>query len=880
MRIIKKVLLWAIAILLLLVIQGIILVFIYEKEIKTAALQQLNEQVNTPIKVGKIELSYFQHFPFISLSFPDVLIYDSYEAHDNVLLSAEEISLFFNIWDIYNGNYHVKKLYIKNGIWTSKINKDGIANFNILKPSKTESSDSDFKLNIDEIILINTSILHIDEQLKHVYRTDVDQLKAIGNFNSDAFDLKLIADINIHAINIENTSYLKNKTLTLNTNFFVDLKNSNYKFEETSITIGKMILQLDGNITYSNSVKNINLLASGRDLDIQSFISLLPQKYISQLKDYKSNGNMFFDLKLLGSLEENTTPLVTVNLGFQNATVIINNENVKNQEIKELTFDLQYTNSATTNTNDDILNIKSFVAKYQNRPIKGSIVITQLNNPYIDLSIETKQSLVELQKLWPIQKINFKSGEIDINLKLKARVEDLKKDNTIKHIESEGRISLSNTNLTTGEYGLPIENINGVYNFQKSDLRINEMTFNIGNSDFTIKGFFRNLFSFLLTENEDLEMDATLLSNKIDLKELLGSSANGTEEEPYRLKINPRLTSNITLKVKEVQFSPFQALNVEGALLIKDQIINTDYLVFNSQKGLVFAKLNFNTKQKNKMPMDIDLTLNKVDVSNLFREFNNFGIEILTDKNIRGRISSSMKINMIWDENLNTILDDFYAKGNILIENGELLNFEPMLALGKYIDVNELKNLKFSNLENTIEIKNRTIFIPDMEIKSNALNLRLSGTHNFDNNIDYHLQMLLSDFIKRKSKRLGDERFGEIEPDGSGNTKLYIRMYGQATNPQFSLDKKEIRKKIAEDFKQERVEIKKVLKDEFGSWFKKEKEFKETIKEESADWEKDIPQPKQKVSTPSVKADSTSKKPKTSLQKLKEKLQEKPDEDE
>ena len=109
----------------------------------------------------------------------------------------------------------------------------------------------------------------------------------------------------------------------------------------------------------------------------------------------------------------------------------------------------------------------------------------------------------------------------------------------------------------------------------------------------------------------------------------------------------------------------------------------------------------------------------------------------------------------------------------------------------------ELRNLRFSNLENTIEIKNKSIAIPDMEIKSNALSMRLSGTHTFENKIDYHLQLLLSDFVKKKSKKLGDERFGEIEQDETGNTKLFIRMYGDAYNPSFSLDKKMIKKIFA-----------------------------------------------------------------------------------
>jgi hypothetical protein len=70
-----------------------------------------------------------------------------------------------------------------------------------------------------------------------------------------------------------------------------------------------------------------------------------------------------------------------------------------------------------------------------------------------------------------------------------------------------------------------------------------------------------------------------------------------------------------------------------------------------------------------------------------------------------------------------------------------------MLALSKFIDVNELKNLKFASLANTLSIKNRIVTIPAMQIQSNALNVDFAGTHNFDNIIDYRLKILLSDLI-------------------------------------------------------------------------------------------------------------------------------------
>ncbi len=874
MNLAKKIFLWISGIVLLIVIQGFMLIYIYENEIKQAAVSKLNDQLNTPIKVGKIELSYFKHFPFLSLRFPNVQIYDSNPEHNNILLSADEISLFFNIWDIYQGKYEVKKLYLENAYWSSVIDKNGNSNFNIIKTSDS-TEGSKFNLNIQEIIIKNASVLYIDYQLKQVFKVQIDKLNADGNFNQDNFSLGIKSNTQIQNINVEGVSFIKNKQVKLNTSLFVDYTNNAFQFKNTEIQLEKMKLMLDGVLNYGS--KNIQLQVSGKELDILSLTSILPQNYSSYFKDYTSTGDVYFNAKINGSYKTNATPSIIVLAGLNNANLFIKKENTESININNVDFKIDYQNFGTSTQSDDQINVSNFSGILNSNPITGNVSIKNFNAPLLNIELNTKQMLSDVQKIVSLKNIDIKSGNIDIRVKLQALLSDLKGNSDYRKINSSGSIIISNAKIRPGKYDFEIEQINGDFNFQNSDLKINELSFNLGKSDFKLNGYFRNLIYFFLQQEEDLAIDANLISNYINLEALLGASANGTADEPYKLKINKRIHANLNLQIKHLAISTFHAYDLQGKMDIKDQIVNTDYLAFRSQKGLVFCSLNFNTKEQTKMPMNINLNLNKVDVSNMFTEFQNFGLNIITDKNLKGQVSANMDVQLVWDENLNTKTENFAAHGSILIENGQLLNFEPMMALGKYIDVNELKNLRFSNLVNTIDIKNKTITIPDMEVKSNALSMRLAGTHDFDNKIDYHLELLLSDFIKRKSKKLKDEQFGEVEPDGTENTKLYIRMYGDAYNPNFSLDKKIIKKKIAEDLKKEGAEVKQLLKDEFGSWFKKEKEFKESISEEAQEWEKDIPQ--QKLQNKSVssnnKTDSLSNKSK--LQRLKEKLKEKPD---
>lgn len=874
MKIIKKVAIWTFILFLVFVIQGLLLVWYFENDIKQAAVKELNKNLNTPIKVDKIELNFFEHFPQIALIFPNVSIKSSDSTQNEDLLVADEISMLFNIWDIYQRKYIVKKLYVNNAVWNSKIFKNGTFNFDILKKSK-DSDSSNFNLKINEIEIHNSIIKHFDEASKQFMVFDVDDIAASGDFGSNNFQLKIKSDLVIKSLLLEKISYLKNKRIKLNSEFSVDLLKNVYTFNNTSFSIEKLNLLLNGFIEYSEKSKNINLEIDGKDLNIQSFLSILPDAIAQKTKDFKSEGSFYFKMKLLGGFNKNQTPKVELLAGLKNTNIVVNTAEVKDLKLNNVYGNIYYNNKSTSSTSDDILKIENIKGLYNKEEFNANIEISNFENPYLKCALKTSQNIPELLKLFPVKNIKSESGRISIDATINGLVSDLKDAKNFKNINSSGSIIIANAKILANNYKLAIDQFNASLSFQKYDLRIDNSSFILGESDASLKGYFRNIFSYLLNDDQELQIDATLNSKNINLQELL-SSSKVEQGETYKFKLSKKLKANVLVNIKKLSFDQFKANDIEGKLNIDDQILNAEYLSFQSQKGIVFSSINFDTRNPILMPMKITLSMQKVDISNLFREFNNFGIDVLTDKNIKGILSTDLMIGMAWDENLNSNHNLFTADGKLLLENGELINFAPMLALSKYIDVNELKNLKFSNIENNISIKNSTIYIPDMEVKSNALNLNLSGTHNFNNQIDYHLKMLLSNIIKKKSKRLGDEQFGEIEDDGSGKTTLFIRMYGDATNPKFSLDKQMIKKKIAEDLKQEKQEVKQILKEEFGNWFKKDKEFKEQLNEGAAEWEKDIPMPVQKKDTSTTKQNTK----KSNLQKLKEKLKEPIDEEE
>ena len=154
-----------------------------------------------------------------------------------------------------------------------------------------------------------------------------------------------------------------------------------------------------------------------------------------------------------------------------------------------------------------------------------------------------------------------------------------------------------------------------------------------------------------------------------------------------------------------------------------------------------------------------------------------------------------------------------------------------MQKLNKYLDDEGLNKLRFADLKNDIHIENKTVYIPQMEIRSNLTTITLSGTHTFDQRIDYRVVAPL----RNKKKIDPDEAFGALEQDNSGKSKVFLKIIGTTDKYDVIYDKAAVKKKITADLKKEVQE----LKEAFRLKGQKKKKELELQKDEYFDWEEE-----------------------------------------
>jgi hypothetical protein len=131
--------------------------------------------------------------------------------------------------------------------------------------------------------------------------------------------------------------------------------------------------------------------------------------------------------------------------------------------------------------------------------------------------------------------------------------------------------------------------------------------------------------------------------------------------------------------------------------------------------------------------------------------------------------------------------------------------------------VDELKDVRFNKLTNTISIDQGLIRIPEMTISSNVLNMELSGSHSFENEIDYLIRLRLSDvlFSKRKAQAKNSEfdEFLKVE-ERDDDHRVPISIVGTVDNPSLKVEAQELGKALQTDLQKQKEELKKILKKE------------------------------------------------------------------
>lgn len=848
-RVLRNILLTLFVIIVFLVGTGLVLAWVYEAEIKQEAVARINEQVAVPIEVGDIDFSLLAHFPYASVQFKDVKIRESYPQSKAQLLEAAEVSLLFNVIDIYEGTYTIKKLYLAHGSLAAKVNTKGEANYEILRPSTGKASQ--FSLSMEQIRLVEMRVSYSYAPQAQLYRLRLSNADLSGKFTDAKYELGIAVDGMAEVVRVKGIQYLTSKPLKAALTLSIDTKKELYRFKDGQLNLPEMTLQVNGLVQIQPAGIYSDIELRGKELTIQSFLAQLPVEYAQYVSGYSSSGQFDLLMTLKGLSTENRSPAVNVEAGISKGTI---RSERYGQDLENVSLRLKYSNGFEHTLKSSSLKISELKATLDNRPITAAISLTDFSAPYLDLDLQTSLDLKQVQRFLPESLITEASGELEANVHLQGVLEQLRHPSGLNNSSASGSIKLSNVHVKTKGYPLDFSGVNAQLIVKEGKLALSSFEGKVGNIALKMNGEILDPLGFISNPKQEFKAELNVLAPYVNLQEFLALTQTDKASKKDTIvdfSISPLLDLRIKASIDRLDFDQFKGKTIKTELSISKEVIRAEYFSVNAMDGDVQGKFSIDASTAKEIYINAEAAIRSVNIHSLFEQCANFGQDVLVAKNLKGDLTASVSFSSVWNKNLTVIPEKIYAKSNVLIENGELNDFDPLLALSNYVDVNELIHLKFATLQNQIVIEDRTIFIPLMNVENNALNMSITGRHTFANDVDYKIRILFSELLRKKLKvkqRL--EEFGPVEDDGAGKTTLFLKMTGKATNPKITLDRESMRAKVREDLKQEGQNIKTILSSEFKSIFKGGTAVMENTAKGGADWENDIPKTKPDAKKP------------------------------
>jgi hypothetical protein len=831
-KILYKTILWtflSVAVLLLLAVGS---VYVFKDKIIGASVVEINKYLNTKVDINpKIDLSLFEKFPQVAIGFKDVKVYESTPGSKNLLGKADHLFLTFDFWNILDGKYIINKLYLENGEFNLRVYKDGENNYTILKKDSTQNGKGNGGLDLTDIFIKNVLVKYRNESNGQYYEVLSHELKAEFAMRDDRYLIKLTGPQLINTIQVHDGEYFKGKEILISSNLEYDDHERKLTILPTVVSVEQSEFKVEGMYAYKN-VNLIDIKIDNSKGDIHTLLSLIPKKYYEKFSSYRSDGDIYFNAFIKGKISETENAAIEVKFGCKKASFYHPDLHKK---IMDANFSGIFSNGEKRNNSTTTLKLENIRFDFDERMIQGNFLYRNPDKPYVAFDLTGAVNAASVLGFYKLSGIKAASGMIDFDIQFKGVLDDLKTREGHNRIETAGEISIKDLTCVPEEGSYKLEKTNGTFLFNKNDIAITDFTTRVGKSDFSINGMLKNLIGAMLLENGRMLADIQVQCGKVDVEELLSFRAANDEVENDEIDNKPKgkfpflekYVIAVDVDIKEIVYKKVTMNRFRGSLSFDQPLMKAENISFQIANGelKLTSLLNFESEQK--IETTIRAGLSGIKIDSLFCMFDNFGQEFITYKNLKGEFIGNVEMAFNWNQLGEIDTRSLVANIDGSIMKGELNEFEPMKNLSRFIQAKELEHIVFSELKNKVYIENRKISFPEMQILSNVSDISFSGTHTFDNEMDYKLSIPLKNLKKPKVDK--DAAFGAIEEDNKRGSTLFLTIKGTANDYKIGYDTKRTKAKIQEDLKKEKQEFKNIFK-------KKEEDVQQTVKPNQEDF--------------------------------------------
>lgn len=737
---------------------------LYIRQNKATILQLISDRLNDRMHGGTLvikdmEPSLIHSFPNVSVSLEGVTIRDSlWSAHQHSLLDVARIFIKVNTFSLLKKQLDIKMITLEKGSIHLFTDSAGYSNASVFKRNTDVKAEGKSRAADITSLQLNDVDLVIEDRYKHkLFSFAIGNLEGNLRNNDSGWNcrLNMALLVNSLAFNTEKGSYLKDKPLQ------ADLE-VNYNKEKKVLEVPQQAMRIDGQSLSAGAsfsfgdqprVFTVHILAD--QIPFALARSLLTAKIASKLDSINIEKPLDVEAQLKGVMQPGDKPSVYVTWKTTDNLVT-----TKGMELQQCSFGGRFSNEWMPGEprvdENSVVSLYGLKALCYGLPVSADTVhITNLKHPTLMGYFRSDFPLTELNNAQGEDGVfNFTGGTAKAVLYYKGGI--TAGDTIVPYLK--GKIQLINGSMEYIPRNLQFKACNAVLDFNGQDLFLHDITIRSQKSNLRMEGSVRNIARLYFTAPEKLQLDWKIRSDGIDLDEFRSflavrksgkkksAAANRKKMSRIASQLDVMLNScnvNIDVAVNKLTYGNFVAQDVKANLSLKETNVNLQQISLAHAGGSIDMNGTM-TQQGTNNRFKINANIRNVHVDQLFHAFDNFGMQSLSSRNLKGIFSANAAVSGNIKDDGRMAPQSMYGTLDFDLRQGALVHFAPLEDIGDLVfRRRNLGNITFDNLKNTLTLQGNKIIVPPMQINSSALYMDVSGVYAMTKGTDMYISVPL-----------------------------------------------------------------------------------------------------------------------------------------
>ncbi|MCS3528926.1 AsmA-like C-terminal region-containing protein [Chryseobacterium sp. JUb7] len=713
-----------------------------------------NQHLAGKLDYKKTQLTFFRHFPSLTVSVDDLLLQGSKPFQNDTLLMAKEVAVGINLKNlIFNREVKIDEIYVTDAYANVFVNSKGEANYNVYvsEPSKKpqDTTESGASIKLDLIKFKNWHIKYND----HAARVLVDakglNYTGKGGLSEDIFDLETNLDIDKLDFSLNRIYYAKEKKLHADLITRINTNALTFVLRKNELRINDLPLKFNGALSILKDGYNMDIKAASEKTTIREMISVLPPQYLDWAKDTKIEGNsdLYFHIKGRFSEPKNIKPRVKARLLVKNGFVSNGKAPVPMSNLNmDFNVDLP-----SLDPNQLAVNLKKLSFDLGPKNNFRAYVKTQgVNEMQVNANIKGAVDLQMLDQALGLKDIDIR-GLIDTNI-IANGIFSLDKKLFPK---TDGYLNLKNGFVKTNYYPNPIQNINMVAHINNTDGTFRSLGVKMDPFSFDFEG--NPVFV-----NADLQ-DFEDLLYKVKAKGVLNVGRIYKVFAKKGLDISGLIMADLSLNGRQSYATKgqYSKLDNRGTLILKNIKATTEYL----PKSFYIKEGNFQFENEKMWFRKFFATYGKSDFALNGYLLNTINYFIERKGTLHGKFALNSNYILIDEfmalksgDNTNKSIEVEYAK----VENPKSSG---VVIVPKNLDVSleanakkvEFKGLGLNHLKGTASVSTGQVYLKNtsFDIIGSRMNIDARYQNESPLTANYDIALKVQDFdVQRAYKEI------------------------------------------------------------------------------------------------------------------------------